>query len=653
MRALDIIVPLFNEEAVVPLFYQEVCKLSSKLKGIDWRMIFIDDGSRDKTIDKVKTLSKKDNRVRYIRLDKNHGQQAAIYTGMKYCSSDAAIVMDCDLQDPPSLIPTMVKEWCNGAKVVLPRRKSRQDRWLKQITAKLFYRILNLFLPRALDENIGEFYLLDRCAINEVVRIATLPLFLRGTVQHLSGKKVSINYERAGRVAGATGFSWKKMFRLARDAYYSQRLGGNEGPNMAIRESNLWQDKFVAVIGGGFCGLTSAFYLSLLGMKVSLYEANDHIGGLASSILIGEDKLERYYHHFFKNDTDLLSLMIDLELKDKIVFCPSRVAMLYRGKFYPFNNLKDYIKLPVMTLSAKIMMAIGTILLSRKEKYIANKTAFEVIEKSMGKSAWRNFWQPFFKGKFGVFAENIPASWFQARIKARAGSRTTKGELLGYPEGGFGIIIDALKKPIIERGGKILTGHPVDKAVERKGRYWIDGNAYDYCLSTLPPSVTSSIYESYKTGDSMYFGFVGALVQTRSSLSKYYWTNVMDSEAPFGVLVEQNNLIGNYKHHYIYLGKYIDTTQEFYKSSDKKISHIAAEFLEKIKPGYSSEIIDILITREPFAQPIVITAPTYEVGAGRGFYATSMAHIYPEDRGLNQAVRQAKKITNIIMNDEL
>jgi dolichol-phosphate mannosyltransferase len=214
MPDISIVLPVFNEEVNIPLIYEE---LASRMKdvGLSYEIIFVDDASWDQSLLLIHTLSKKDPNVKYLAFSRNFGQQAAFTAGMDYASGKAVITMDCDMQDPPSLIPEMISKWKEGFDIVYARRKTRTDRPLKRWTASLYYKMLSRFSDQKIQGNVGEFRLIDRKVLNELKSMREKSRYLRGMVFWLGYNYTIIDFERPLRKHGKTGFSWLKMARLA------------------------------------------------------------------------------------------------------------------------------------------------------------------------------------------------------------------------------------------------------------------------------------------------------------------------------------------------------------------------------------------------------------------------------------------------------
>jgi len=220
---LSIVLPVFNEQDNILAVYS---KIIENLKDFNLiiEFLFVNDGSTDKSYQLLKDLAAKDPQVKYINLSRNFGHQAAITAGLDYATGDAVITMDCDLQDPPEVIPEMVKKWQEGYKIVYTRRKYRKDKFIKRITAKLYYKLLYKFSETKIPSEIGDFRLLDRKVLNELNKMREKSRYLRGMVPWMGYNFTIIDYDRPLRTHGKTGFSFLKMFRLGMNGILSFSL---------------------------------------------------------------------------------------------------------------------------------------------------------------------------------------------------------------------------------------------------------------------------------------------------------------------------------------------------------------------------------------------------------------------------------------------
>ena len=214
MSLLSIVIPVYNEKENIQLAYDEIGRVMKNI-DMEYEIIFVDDGSNDESILILKGLAGRDQRVKYLCLSRNFGQQAALTAGLDHASGDAVITMDCDLQDPPSLIPEFITCWKQGNDIVYGRRKLRKDKFLKRVTAKIYYKLLTRFSDQKIQGDVGEFRLMDRKVLDELIGMKEKSRYLRGMVYWLGFNYSVVDYERPARQHGKTGFSWLNMARLA------------------------------------------------------------------------------------------------------------------------------------------------------------------------------------------------------------------------------------------------------------------------------------------------------------------------------------------------------------------------------------------------------------------------------------------------------
>ncbi len=217
-KTLTFVLPAYNEEDNIFPFYKALtAMLKDKLPGYDPEIIFVDDGSEDETLPRLKKLAAEDKRVRIIRFSRNFGHQAALTAGMIKACGDAVVTMDCDLQDPPDLVPRLVEKWEQGCRIVYARHIERHDVFFKKWTAALYYRILSKVADLRIPRQVGDFRLVDRIAIDNLLRLDEHARYLRGMVAWLGFKHDFVDYDRPERLTGQTHYSLVKMVRLAMD----------------------------------------------------------------------------------------------------------------------------------------------------------------------------------------------------------------------------------------------------------------------------------------------------------------------------------------------------------------------------------------------------------------------------------------------------
>ncbi len=213
----SVIVPLYNEELVIGESYKRLKKVMDCAED-NYEIIFVNDGSKDKTRDKVEEICKNDERIKLINFSRNFGHQAAITAGMDLALGDAVIVIDADLQDPPEVILKMIEKWKEGYEVVYGKRIKREGETLfKKITAKLFYRVLKSMTTVNIPVDTGDFRLIDRKVCDALIALPEKNRYVRGLVSWVGYKQTSVEFVRQERFAGETKYPFKKMMKLAFD----------------------------------------------------------------------------------------------------------------------------------------------------------------------------------------------------------------------------------------------------------------------------------------------------------------------------------------------------------------------------------------------------------------------------------------------------
>ena len=214
---LSVIVPCYNEELTVEKFYLAATPVLEKIDGMDYEIVFVNDGSADKTAEKLSSLALRDNRVKVVNFSRNFGQQAAILCGFRSCTGDCAVELDCDLQDPVEVVPEMIEKWKEGYQVVHGRRVSRKGETIfKKATAAIYYKKLAKISSVDIPRNTGDFKLLDRKVIDIIINLPEHGKYLRGLESWVGFKQTFVDFERKERVAGETHYTLKKMFNLAK-----------------------------------------------------------------------------------------------------------------------------------------------------------------------------------------------------------------------------------------------------------------------------------------------------------------------------------------------------------------------------------------------------------------------------------------------------
>ncbi len=222
MKTITILIPCFNEENCIDVLYDRLKNIIASLSGYRFAILLVDDGSGDRTLEKMQQLHTKDAIVSYISLSRNFGKENAMLAGLDYVNSDAVIIMDADLQDPPELIPQLIKEWENGFDDVYARRRNRAgETWFKKMSAHWYYRILRKFSDIDIPADVGDFRLLDRQAVEALCSLREKQRYTKGLFSWIGFNKKELLFDRDPRAVGNSKMNFLKLFGLAVDGITS------------------------------------------------------------------------------------------------------------------------------------------------------------------------------------------------------------------------------------------------------------------------------------------------------------------------------------------------------------------------------------------------------------------------------------------------
>lgn len=215
-RKVAYVLPVFDEEANLEVFHNALLEATLKRADLDFEFVYVDDGSRDASLDRLLAMREADDRVTVLSLSRNFGHQLAVTAGLDACAdADAVIIMDTDLQDPPRVSVEMIEMWEDGVDVVFAQRRSRQDSAFKKASASGFYWLLDKVASVEIPRNVGDFRLLDRKVVAEVSRYREQDRFLRGIVAHVGFRQEALLFDRDSRNAGESGYPLRKMLTFA------------------------------------------------------------------------------------------------------------------------------------------------------------------------------------------------------------------------------------------------------------------------------------------------------------------------------------------------------------------------------------------------------------------------------------------------------
>lgn len=222
MKKISIIIPAYNEEEALPTLMERITKFADDTKDYDFEFLFVNDGSKDRTIELIKEYREKDKRVCYVDFARNFGKETAMKAGIDYATGDAVVFLDADLQDPPEVITEMIKYWEEGYDDVYAQRNSRKgETWMKKFTSKMYYKVLQDLTNVPIQKDTGDFRLLDRRCVNALKVMKESQRNSKSMFSWIGYKKKAIFYDRDPRVAGKTKWNYSKLINLAIDGITS------------------------------------------------------------------------------------------------------------------------------------------------------------------------------------------------------------------------------------------------------------------------------------------------------------------------------------------------------------------------------------------------------------------------------------------------
>jgi len=422
----------------------------------------------------------------------------------------------------------------------------------------------------------------------------------------------------------------------------------------------------VVIVGAGFTGLTAAYCLAKAGKTVRVLESDSAPGGLAGTFQFSDGvKLEKFYHHWFNNDVYVPELVKELGMEGDVITLPSRTGMYFNGRMWKLSTPMDLLRFTALPLVDRIRLGLLVLQVRRVKDWrtIEHLSIREWLEPLCGKTVFRIVWEPLISSKFSIFAEAVNAVWFWKKLVLRGGTRDKKGgEELAYFKGGFGRLAEALVAAIERMGGIVSFNEAVtDLRVDgnrivsvRTPGEEIAGHQF---LFTPSFPIIANIFETTaqkswldKLRRVKYLGNMCLVLRLSKSLSDTYWINVNDPGFPFVGVIEHTNFDSpdNYKGTRIaFLSRYLAVEDPVWGYSDDEYLKFALSHLRRMFPEFDeSWIVDYRVWRSEHAQPVTernysTYVPDSTTPFANGTIST-MAQIYPEDRGTNYAIREGR-----------
>ena len=401
----------------------------------------------------------------------------------------------------------------------------------------------------------------------------------------------------------------------------------------------------IAIIGAGITGLTAGYYLSQRKHQVSIFEKENHVGGLSSGFKNqGWDwQLEDFFHHLFTSDKAAINLTKELGLEKQLFFTQPKSSIYWRGQINQFDSPISVLKYTPLTFLDRIRTGLVTAYLKTisRWEYLEKITAYEWLKKYYGGQVFKILWQPLLVGKFGKDAPQISMAWFWARIKKRS-------QRLGYLEGGFQLLIDNLEKSIKANKGNLILNQEI-------------GDLARLTKSFNKVIITTPTQAFFKTKLPIMLGAVNLILTLKESFltDGTYWLNINEPGFPFVAMVEHTNFID--KKYYgdnriLYVGGYYPQNHRYFKMTKEQILNEFLPYLKKVNPKFNQlSIINYQLSINFYAQPVMpvnysqITPPMKT--AISNVYLANMQNTYPWDRGINYAIEQGEKVANEVLKD--
>ncbi len=421
-----------------------------------------------------------------------------------------------------------------------------------------------------------------------------------------------------------------------------------------------------AVVGGGLLGMTMAHTLAKLGHKITLIESGATLGGLASAWQIGDIVWDRHYHVTLLSDQSVRALLSELGLDAKMQWKKTQTGFYHEGKLYPFSNAIDFLRFPILTPFEKVRLGTTILRASRLKDWrsIENMTVEEWLTGLSGSSVFNKIWRPLLRAKLGEEYKTTAATFLWATIQRLYAARNTgmKEELFGYLPGGYAAMLARFENALAELGVKILKSTQVQSIRRDEGGLCIqfaggESVPFQRVIVTAPSAIAAQLCdgladeERAKHGQIEYLGIICASVLTKSRISNYYVTNILDETIPFTGLIEMSALVEASElkgHGLLYIPRYLRPDHADFGRSDEDLQSEMLRSLTRMHPQLKDDdVVAFRISRAKhvFPRPTLgysTKVPPVDTTVP-GLSIVNSAHVINGTLNANETVALAKK----------
>ncbi len=421
----------------------------------------------------------------------------------------------------------------------------------------------------------------------------------------------------------------------------------------------------VAIIGAGYTGMCIAKKLIESNINVTIFEKDSKVGGMTQNIKLKNEITDKYYRHLFQSDLDLINLAKELQIEVK--WFKSKMGYYIDDNLYDWGQPIALLKFKPLSFMQKIRFGLSVVKIKtiRNWKTLERYTINEWFKKYNWEDIYNIIWKPLLRNKFGQYESSISMVWLWSKINLRQSKQGLTKETLGY------IDFEQLNKKMqeyLEKSNVEFKFNTSIVEIKKKNNKFFQINTgddiqnYDVVVSTISYLDTKELFEDFLTKieknqllSTKYIGAKTMIIETPKKLSNYYWLNMADEKFPFCGIVDYHNMENVKTKNVIYISNYLETNSKTYKMDKEELLAEYLPYIKKINKDFNKDdIIEYQVINEQYAQPIIESNYSEKLLKNKleenGLYICTLPQIYPEDRGVNYAIRSGYKLAEKIIN---